>query len=99
VAQVVVTVASTRPRVRETQIIRRVERPIASRNRIPETRRCCQQRPEAPEQPQDAALEAVWRANADQVSHEEAEIAGAGLQQHAFQNVLVIAVVSPSSAS
>lgn len=70
-------------------MIRRCERLKGRPDRVAETLWVRQERPEAREQRQTAALQASRRADAGQVSHQQAEIERACLQQHAFQDVLV----------
>src|SRR6267142_3932863 len=60
------------------------------RHRLPERPN---QRQEAAHHRDDAPLQASRRADADQLTHEEPEIEGARVEQHALQNVRVPAEV------
>ena len=47
----------------------------------------------------DASLQPAWRADADQLPHEQAEIEAASVNQQPLQDVWVTAKVGPSHAA
>src|SRR5688572_24360405 len=59
-------------------------------------RECPDHRPERGEDRGEASLQPAWRADADQLPHEETEIEAAGVDQHSLPNVRVSAEIQPA---